>query len=84
MRTDARASMATTVEKGTDETVATAHQQDGVVTHLQRQIAAGLIQFGRVCREQPFPVKDQVELVAVDVRIPVELSRKAEVGGTRL
>jgi len=51
---------------------------------LQSQVAAWRLQFRAVRREQPLPVKDQVEVEGVDVRVAVKVPGRPKSGERRL
>ncbi|MCY1247258.1 hypothetical protein D9M72_605730 [compost metagenome] len=56
------------VVKGAHLAVAAAYHRDGVVADLQGEVLAGLFQLEGMAGEDPFPVPDLLQVLAVDFR----------------
>src|SRR5580700_8310218 len=76
VRADPGTTMPTTVDERPDDTITGTHEKHGIGPYLQRQVAAGFWQLARVTGEQPFPVKNQLQIELEDRIIGIELTTK--------
>src|SRR5271168_3917186 len=72
------------VVKGARCAIMAAHNEDGIVANLQREIASGFRDLAIMAGEQPFPVMNRFEIEAMKFRVAVEFSAEGEAGAAAI